>query len=67
MSWSRPTIQGTPPAPREGHTVTLMGSNLVVFGGLSLMRMHREVSVLDTSAHFPQYCKMNARMIYGLR
>ena len=34
LSWSTPTVTGTPPKARESHSATLVGSDkLVVFGG----------------------------------
>ncbi|KAL3132433.1 hypothetical protein ABBQ32_008991 [Trebouxia sp. C0010 RCD-2024] len=32
-NWSLPTVQGVPPVPRESHTATLVGSQMIVFGG----------------------------------
>ena len=31
--WAFPQIEGVPPAPRGGHSATLTGASLVVFGG----------------------------------
>ena len=31
--WAYPTIEGVPPSPRGGHTATLVGASLIVFGG----------------------------------
>ena len=31
--WAFPQIEGVPPVPRGGHTATLTGASLVVFGG----------------------------------
>jgi N-acetylneuraminic acid mutarotase len=31
--WARPTIEGVAPSPRGGHTATLAGASVVVFGG----------------------------------
>ena len=31
--WAFPQIEGVPPAPRGGHTATLTGASLVIFGG----------------------------------
>lgn len=35
MAWSRPTTEAAPPKARGGHTATLVGTDLVVFGGHS--------------------------------
>ncbi|DBA99069.1 TPA: hypothetical protein ACH3X1_014205 [Trebouxia sp. C0004] len=32
-NWTLPSVHGTPPVPRESHTATLVGSQMVVFGG----------------------------------
>lgn len=32
-TWSMPIIQGNGPGAREGHTTTLVGKRLFVFGG----------------------------------
>ena len=31
--WAFPQIEGVPPSPRGGHTATLTGASLVIFGG----------------------------------
>ena len=31
--WIKPKVQGTPPAPRFGHTALLAGSRIIIFGG----------------------------------
>ena len=31
--WAFPQIEGVPPSPRGGHSATLTGASLVVFGG----------------------------------
>uniref|UniRef100_A0A1L8DWH2 Putative host cell transcription factor hcfc1 n=1 Tax=Nyssomyia neivai TaxID=330878 RepID=A0A1L8DWH2_9DIPT len=33
MTWSRPTMAGTPPLPRSLHTSTLIGHRMFIFGG----------------------------------
>eukprot|EP00753_Platysulcus_tardus_P016605 PLAT5888.1.p1 GENE.PLAT5888.1~~PLAT5888.1.p1 ORF type:complete len:509 (-),score=219.31 PLAT5888.1:108-1634(-) len=33
MEWSNPTFEGAPPGNRYGHTVTPVGTHLLVFGG----------------------------------
>jgi len=33
QTWSRPTTKGVPPTPRGGHTLTLVDSKLLIFGG----------------------------------
>ena len=31
--WAFPQIEGVPPSPRGGHSATLTGASLVIFGG----------------------------------
>jgi len=31
--WAFPLIEGVPPSPRGGHTATLAGQSLIIFGG----------------------------------
>mmetsp|Transcript_8306 Transcript_8306/g.16388 ORF Transcript_8306/g.16388 Transcript_8306/m.16388 type:complete len:382 (+) Transcript_8306:23-1168(+) len=31
--WAYPTVEGVPPSPRGGHTATLAGASLLIFGG----------------------------------
>ena len=31
--WAYPTIEGVPPSPRGGHSATLVGASLIIFGG----------------------------------
>ncbi len=35
MRWSQPLLQGPPPIPRFGQTMTLVGSKVIIFGGSS--------------------------------
>jgi hypothetical protein len=35
LAWSRPSTESAPPKARGGHTATLVGTDLVVFGGHS--------------------------------
>jgi hypothetical protein len=30
--WAYPTVEGVPPSPRGGHTATLAGASLLIFG-----------------------------------
>eukprot|EP00358_Blepharisma_japonicum_P002100 CAMPEP_0202949878 /NCGR_PEP_ID=MMETSP1395-20130829/16708_1 /ASSEMBLY_ACC=CAM_ASM_000871 /TAXON_ID=5961 /ORGANISM="Blepharisma japonicum, Strain Stock R1072" /LENGTH=177 /DNA_ID=CAMNT_0049653297 /DNA_START=68 /DNA_END=601 /DNA_ORIENTATION=+ len=46
--WYRPRINGTPPAPRYGHTSVLAGSRVVLFGGRGANSAHfRDLHALD--------------------
>ncbi|XP_056175446.1 tip elongation aberrant protein 1-like [Syzygium oleosum] len=51
QTWSQPTIKGTPPAPRDGHSCTNVGDNLFVFGGTDGMNPLGDFHILDTSSH----------------
>jgi hypothetical protein len=33
MSWTKPTVNGSPPLPRSLHSATLIGCRMFVFGG----------------------------------
>jgi len=50
MRWSQPLVQGPPPIPRFGQTMTLVGSKVVIFGGSSgahHMLTNDHVAILD--------------------
>ncbi len=49
MSWLRPHTSGTLPTPRNAHTMTAVGSALVLHGGHSGTKHLRDVHVLQTS------------------
>ncbi|XP_030532409.1 rab9 effector protein with kelch motifs-like [Rhodamnia argentea] len=51
QTWSQPTIEGTPPAPRDSHSCTNVGDNLFVFGGTDGMNLLSDLHILDTSSH----------------
>ncbi|KAI6683248.1 hypothetical protein NL676_029161 [Syzygium grande] len=51
QTWSQPTIKGTPPVPRDGHSCTKVGDNLFVFGGTDGMNPLGDLHILDTSSH----------------
>lgn len=50
LSWSRPYINGAPPAPRVGHTATMIGVKMFVIGGASNGKVMKDLHVLDTSS-----------------
>jgi hypothetical protein len=55
LVWYKTQCMGQPPAPRGGHTATLVGSRLYVMGGLNgddVPAHHDDVHVLELSA-FP--------------
>ena len=49
LSWSRPYINGAPPAPRVGHSAVVIGRKAYIVGGAANGRVFRDMHVLDTS------------------
>lgn len=49
--WTQPIISGTPPPPRDSHTCTTVGDNLLVFGGTDGTKPLNDLYILDTSSH----------------
>lgn len=47
LAWSRPETSGDVPDPRDGHTMTLVGNKLMVFGGWNGRDYFSDVSSLD--------------------
>lgn len=47
MLWYPPAVSGDAPSCRSGHTATVLGSDLVVFGGVRGRQWLNTVSVLD--------------------
>lgn len=47
-AWYRPSFEGTPPEPRGGHSCTMIGDQLFVFGGNNNHRSFNDVHILDT-------------------
>lgn len=45
--WYRPAHVGTPPSPRSGHSASLIGSKLFVFGGGDRKRSYNDLHILD--------------------
>ncbi|KAK4129471.1 galactose oxidase [Parathielavia appendiculata] len=52
MYWSRVAVSGVTHAARRAHTVTLVGSNLYVFGGCDARACFNELYVLDADAFY---------------
>ena len=46
--WTQPIISGTPPPPRDSHTCTTVGDNLLVFGGTDGTKPLNDLYILDT-------------------
>lgn len=46
--WYPPAVSGTPPAARSGHTCTVVGDDVVVFGGSRGRNRQSTVHVLDS-------------------
>ncbi|KAL6549326.1 hypothetical protein OROHE_008443 [Orobanche hederae] len=51
MLWSEPTIKGIPPVPRDSHSCTTVGDNLLVFGGTDGRRPLNDLHIFDTSTN----------------
>ncbi|KAL0697889.1 hypothetical protein Bca4012_054011 [Brassica carinata] len=49
--WTQPLISGTPPPPRDSHSCTTVGDNLIVFGGTDGIKSLNDLYILDTSSH----------------
>jgi Galactose oxidase, central domain/Kelch motif len=47
MLWYPPTVSGDVPSSRSGHTATVLGNDLVVFGGVRGRKWLNTVSILD--------------------
>lgn len=48
--WVRPSSTGTPPPPRSGHSASLVGERMFVFGGGDARRALNDLHVLDLAA-----------------
>ncbi|KAG2320424.1 hypothetical protein Bca52824_013637 [Brassica carinata] len=46
--WTQPMISGTPPPPRDSHSCTTVGDNLIVFGGTDGIKFLNDLYILDT-------------------
>lgn len=46
-TWDQPVASGEPPIPREGHTASVVGSQMVVFGGAGLDFEERSINLND--------------------
>ena len=48
--WVKPAVDGDPPPPREGHTATLVGTHMYVYGGSSETGYLNDVYIMDVEA-----------------
>lgn len=46
-NWYKPLITGTPPNPKSGHSASLLGGRLVLFGGWDFPQCFNDVSIID--------------------
>ncbi|KAL9952890.1 hypothetical protein ACROYT_G040218 [Oculina patagonica] len=46
-NWYKPITSGTPPSPKSGHSASLLGDRLVVFGGWDFPQCFNDVSIID--------------------
>ncbi|XP_042377051.1 host cell factor-like isoform X1 [Zingiber officinale] len=51
QSWSKPTLKGIPPSPRDSHSCTTVGDKLFVFGGTDGKNPLKDTHILDTSSN----------------
>ncbi|KAL1531724.1 hypothetical protein AAHA92_31831 [Salvia divinorum] len=49
--WSRPTVKGMAPAPRDSHSCTTVEDNLLVFGGVRGKKPLNDLHVFETSSN----------------
>lgn len=46
-NWYKPLTTGDPPSPKSGHSASLLGDRLVVFGGWDFPQCFNDVSIID--------------------
>ena len=47
--WTTPSTSGTPPTPRQGHIVAVVGNRLFVHGGMSGQQIFNDWHILNLS------------------
>ncbi|KAI2665094.1 rab9 effector [Labeo rohita] len=47
-TWLQPECKGTPPAPRQGHVITAVGSGIYIHGGMAGDKFHNDMFLLNT-------------------
>ena len=47
VTWTQPTTSGVIPSQREGHSATVMGEKIVIFGGAGLDKEDTSVNLCD--------------------
>jgi hypothetical protein len=62
LVWRKATTNGTPPAPRSGHSCTLVGNNLVIFGGCANSTFLNDVHILNLGI-FPRLSLRLANLV----
>ncbi|XP_073697367.1 rab9 effector protein with kelch motifs isoform X2 [Garra rufa] len=48
VTWLQPESKGTPPAPRHGHVITAVGSNIYIHGGMAGEKFYNDMFLLST-------------------
>uniref|UniRef100_A0A8C1UAU2 Rab9 effector protein with kelch motifs n=1 Tax=Cyprinus carpio TaxID=7962 RepID=A0A8C1UAU2_CYPCA len=48
VTWMQPESKGTPPAPRHGHVIAAVGSNIYIHGGMAGEKFHSDMFLLST-------------------
>jgi hypothetical protein len=57
MVWLKPTTEGTPPAPREGASMAMLGGKVAVFGGHGSKQRFNDLYLLDTEVRKELGCR----------
>lgn len=52
MTWIQPRVSGLPPQARNAHTMTVIGAQMLLFGGHSGNKHLRDLHILDTGTSF---------------
>lgn len=47
LKWNSPTVKGTPPQPREGHSACVVREKLFIFGGMDDQALRNDMWCLD--------------------
>jgi hypothetical protein len=51
FAWQKPFVLGQPPAPRSGHSASLIGRKIYIFGGLSQGTFLNDIHTFDTDTY----------------
>lgn len=59
MHWSEAVCTGNPPSSRSGHTATMWGEWLVIFGGWDGDRHLKDTHMLNIGAALPRFVRLS--------